>query len=220
MVWEEKACRRAWNQIYREGRRVEATLNVDENLPSIAEFLKRRGVRKVLDLGCGAGRNAIYMARRSFEVYGIDISDEGVKVAKRRIASGEPYVHLKLGSMFSLPYRDDSFDAAISITVIHHGRLKWIKRTIRELKRVLKPGGLIFVTVPKMRLDKDIPKERMFGVKFVAPRTYVALGGDERGVPHYVFNRTLLRRSFKGFKIHNIWINQGSYCLLGELRGK
>jgi len=220
MIWEEEACRRAWNKIYREGKRAEATLKVDENLPFITEFFKGRGVKSVLDLGCGAGRNTIYMARRDFEVYGIDISDEGIKLARRRIASGEPHVHLKLGSMFSLPYRDNSFDAVVSITVIHHGRLKWIKRAIRELKRVLKPGGLIFVTVPKMKLDKDVPKERRFGVKFVAPRTYVALGGDERGVPHYEFNRTLLRRVFKSFKIYNIWVNQGSYCLLGELKGK
>lgn len=83
---------------------------------------------------------------------------------------------------------------------------------------MLKTGGLIFVTVPKKRSKREIPKERLFGIKFIAPRTYVILGGEEEGLPHYQFSKDLLRKNFRNFRIYDIWINKGSYCLLGEFK--
>ncbi|MDI6905013.1 MAG: class I SAM-dependent methyltransferase [Candidatus Bathyarchaeia archaeon] len=221
MDQDELISKERWNEIYRrEIEREESTLKVDEDLRSVVDLFKKRNVRRVLDLGCGAGRHIVYLAREGFDVYGIDISEEGIKKAKQRLAEMNLHANLKVGSMFTiLPYHDNFFDAVISIKTIHHGKIRQIRKAIKEIERVLKPGGLIFIIVPKKRSKKEIPKERLFGIKFIAPRTYTILCGEEKGVPHYQFNKELLRKNFRSFKILNLYVNKnGSYCLLGELR--
>jgi hypothetical protein len=67
---------------------------------------------------------------------------------------------------------------------------------------------------------KEIPKERMWKMKFIAPRTFVPLSHDEKGLIHYWFNKKLLRKEFKNFKIYDIWVESKKrhYCLLAELK--
>jgi ubiquinone/menaquinone biosynthesis C-methylase UbiE len=216
----ELRSREIWDSIYKKEKgRVESTLQVDNEIPCITELFKERNVRRVLDLGCGAGRHLIYLAQKGFDAYGIDISGEAIKKAKLRLNKLGFSANLKVGSMTSLPYRDNFFDALISTTTIHHGMIQQIKKTIREIERVMKPAGLIFITVPKKRSKKKIPKERLFGIKFIAPRAFIILDGEEKGLPHYQFNKDLLRKNFKNFKIIKLWVNdKGSYCLLGELK--
>jgi len=220
--WNRLRIREIWDKIYEKERgRVETTLEVDKETLVVTELFKERRVRRVLDLGCGAGRHIIYLTQKNLDVYGIDISKEALRKAKQRLNKLNLSANIKVGSMTSLPYRDNFFDALISTTTIHHGNIQQIKKTIKEIERVIKPAGLIFVTVPKNRSKKEIPKERLFGIKFIAPRTFVILGGEEKGLPHYQFNKDLLRKNFKNFKIINLWINdKGSYCFLGELKDK
>ncbi|MFQ6618550.1 MAG: class I SAM-dependent methyltransferase, partial [Fidelibacterota bacterium] len=80
----------------------------------------------------------------------------------------------------------------ISIAALHHGKIGDIRKLIKEMKRVLKPHGLIFVTLHKKLPKKKIPKEKLYGIKYIAPRTYVILGGPEKGGIHYNFNQSAL----------------------------
>lgn len=61
----------------------------------------------------------------------------------------------------------------------------------------------------------------MYGIQFIAPRTYVILAGNEMGIPHYIFNRKIIKKEFKGFKSLDIWAEDFSrdYCFLGEMAG-
>ena len=208
---EEPIAKKAWDGIYKKQRE---HLPVHEDIPKIVELFKERNVKKVLDLGCGSGRHTVYLAEQDFEVYGIDISEEGFKIIKKEKIK----VHLKIGDIYKkLPYKNDFFDAIISTTTLHHGKIEDIRKLIKEMKRILKPEGLIFITVSKKRPKKEIPKERLYGIKFIAPRTYIILGGEEKGVPHYFFNKEIIRKEFKDFKIYDIW---DGYCFLGELKSK
>ncbi|MEM5830752.1 MAG: hypothetical protein QXO40_00925, partial [Candidatus Aenigmatarchaeota archaeon] len=63
-----------------------------------------------------------------------------------------------------------------------------------------------------IRQKKDIPKDKLYGIKWIAPRTYIILDGPEKGVPHYRFNKKILIREFrKYFKIEDIWIDSENY---------
>lgn len=205
-----------WDKIFKQYGKVFTKPQTD--IPKIIKLFKKRGVKRVLDLGCGSGRHIVYLAKHSFEVYGIDISEHGIKIAKEWLKKEKVKANLKIGSIYKkLPYKDNFFDAIISIQVIHHARIKIIRKVIKEIKRILKPGGLIFVTVRKKGQKKGRAK-----YKIIESRIYIPIEGGEKGLIHYLFNKELLKKEFKDFKLYDIWLESHKehyhYCLLGELK--
>jgi ubiquinone/menaquinone biosynthesis C-methylase UbiE len=214
--WDKKA----WDRIFKKEGNPFTIFHKD--MTKIVKFFKRKNVKRVLDLGCGTGRHLVYLAKHSFDVYGIDISKHGIEIAKKWLKKENLKVHLKIGDIYKrLPYKDDFFDAIVSIKTIHHGKIASIRKLIKEMERVLKPKGLIFITVTKRKPKKEIPKEKLWKIRFIAPRTFIPLTGDEKGLIHFWFNKKLLRKEFRNFKIYNIWVDpEAHYALLGELKKK
>ena len=102
---------------------------------------------RLLNIGCAHGPDFLPF-RQGFELYGVDFSAEMLKLARRYSRKFEFTVSLTEADVRYLPYPDKSFNWAISVATYHHiqseeGRLK----ALRELKRVLKPGGEAFITV-------------------------------------------------------------------------
>jgi len=94
----------------------------------------------VLDAGCGSGRNMVELARLG-AVTGIELSRTSVSLARARLL-GE----VVEGSVLDMPFDSDSFDLAASLDVIEH--LDVDLDALRELRRVVAPGGFLLVTVP------------------------------------------------------------------------
>jgi len=208
-----------WDKIFKWRGKV--FTKPQEDLPRIVKLFKKKGVKKVLDLGCGSGRHTVYLAKHGFKVYGIDIASQGIKITKSWLNKEKLRADLKFGNVYKkLPYQNNFFDALISTQTMHHGRINNIRKLVKEIERILKPKGLIFVTVSKRKPVKEIPKEKMWKIKFIAPRTYLPLSHDEKGLIHYWFNKKLLRKEFKNFKIYDIWVESkgGHYGLLAELK--
>lgn len=206
-----------WDQIYRTGKYLR---QVHADVIEAIEFFKAQGVRRVLDLACGGGRNAMYLAERGYEVHGLDISEEGISIARSLAQERDFQVALAVGSMYEpLPYADDFFDAILCIRSLHHGPIEDIRLAIKEMERVLKPGEFAYVTVRQQELH-----ERREPFKEIAPMTHIPLAGKEQGVIHYLFTEESLRDEFHNFKLHQIGITRGPeewgayYYLLGELR--
>ena len=189
----------------------------EEGLDKVVEVFREHGVRRVLDLGCGSGRHLVFFAERGFEVYGIDISETGIGIAEEWLKAKGLSADLRVGSVYErLPYGDGFFDAVVSIRVIHHARIEDIRKAIGEIERVLKPNGLAFVTV-----RKRVSKRRRLKFKKLDSRTYVPLEGDEKGLVHYLFNKELLRKEFKNFRIYELSVDsKGYYRLFGELKSQ
>jgi SAM-dependent methyltransferase len=95
---------------------------------------------RVLDAGCGSGRNMIEFSSLG-TVTGIELSETSVALARGREA-GE----IVSGSVLEMPFPDDSFDLAVSLDVIEH--LEDDLTALRELRRTVAPGGALLVTVP------------------------------------------------------------------------
>jgi SAM-dependent methyltransferase len=95
---------------------------------------------RILDAGCGSGRNMIDLAHHGV-VTGIELSDTSVALARERDC-GEVIE----GSVLEMPFAADSFDLAASLDVIEH--LEDDLAALRELRRVVAPGGSLLVTVP------------------------------------------------------------------------
>jgi SAM-dependent methyltransferase len=87
-----------------------------------------------------------------FQASGVDISGEGLRHCEAWLASAGQGAELRQASMRQLPFPDDAFDAALSFGVFYYASAAGMKEAVRELHRVLRPGGLAFVVV---RTDAD-----------------------------------------------------------------
>jgi len=95
---------------------------------------------RILDAGCGSGRNMVELSRYG-DVSAIELSQASVALARERDA-GE----VVEGSVLEMPFPDSSFDLAASLDVIEH--LEDDVAALRELRRVVAPGGALLATVP------------------------------------------------------------------------
>ncbi|MGA2321539.1 MAG: class I SAM-dependent methyltransferase [Solirubrobacteraceae bacterium] len=116
---------------YRGRRKVIERVLEDLRLPARA---------RILDAGCGSGRNMIELARHG-TVTGIELSQTSVALARSR-GVGEVIE----GSVLELPFASDSFDLVVCLDVIEH--LEDDLGCLRELRRTVVPGGSLLVTVP------------------------------------------------------------------------
>jgi ubiquinone/menaquinone biosynthesis C-methylase UbiE len=214
-----------WNEIFKKDGKV--FTQIQEDMPKIVRLLEKQKAKSVLDLGCGSGRHLVYLAKNGFETYGFDIAEEGVKIANKWLKENNLSADFKTGSLFGkLPYKDNFFDAVISTQTINHGVIEDISKSIKEIERVLEPGGLIFVTVRKRNTrnwseGKIVERygKQSVNYKVIAPRTYVPMGGREKDLPHFLFNKEIIRKEFNHFKISDIWTDSKKqhYCFTGYL---
>ena len=116
---------------------------------------------RVLEVGCGAGRVTVLLARRRphVELTGLDLSATMIDLARKQ-GAGTPNVFFRVGDAMRLPCDDDAFDGAFSISSIKH----WPDpaRGVREMARVVRPGGMVFV------LEADAACSRAVAAGFVA----------------------------------------------------
>jgi len=215
-----------WDQIFKTEGKV--FNEIQENMPVVLSKLETSKAQKVLDLGCGSGRHTVYLAEKGFEVFGFDIAHAGMEIAEKWLKENALKADFQIGSIYKrLPYKDDFFDAIISTQTINHGLISDIRLCIQEIERVLKPGGLIFVTVRKRNTrnwskGKIIEKygNQKVNYRVVAPRTYVPTEGGEKDLPHFLFNKEIIKKEFNHFKIKQIWsdVTNQHYCFIGYLK--
>ena len=214
-----------WNKIYKKEGIKYKYYNIfrpHENMPDVSHFFKKQKVKRVLDLGCGAGRNLVYLSKKGFDMYGTDYAPEGLKIIKEKLKKEKTSCRLKLGNIFNkLPYENDFFDAIISVQVLQHGKVNEIKKAIKEIKRVLKPEGLIFITLSG-RISKGKVRDYLIKTaKKIAPRTYVPTKGNEDGLTHFIYNKKLIKKHYYNFKILKIWKDSRDYyCFIAQNKNK
>jgi SAM-dependent methyltransferase len=122
---------------------------------------------RILDAGCGSGRNMVELARHG-EVTGVELSRTSAEIAR-----GRHLGEVVEGSVLEMPFAPDSFDLAVCLDVIEH--LEDDRAALRELRRVLRPGGALLVTVPAYQ--------------------WLWSGHDEINHHHRRYNRATLQRA-------------------------
>ena len=111
------------------------------------ELAKKWQGGRLLNIGCGHGADFLPFGQR-FELWGIDFSLQMLKQAVRYSAKFRFYVNLVTADLLTMPFSDDSFDWIVAVAVYHHIKVANDRdRGLRELKRILKPGGEAFLTV-------------------------------------------------------------------------
>ena len=104
--------------------------------------------KKLLDAGCGNGRNIFYLLQAGVKVYGADASEAAVERTRERakeLAPTLPDRNFIVADLDNLPFTDAEFDVVICSAVLHFARSEsHFKAMVSELWRVLKPGGILF----------------------------------------------------------------------------
>jgi len=120
------------------------------------------GRRRVLDAGCGAGRNLRFFLRQGFDVRAADIDAAAVDSVRRLAASlhaAIPEDRLHCGSLESLPWEDGSTDAVVCSAVLHFAaNERAFNAMFSEMWRVLAPGGIFFARLAtSIGLEQQLP---------------------------------------------------------------
>lgn len=132
---------------------------------------------RLLDAGCGGGRNLIYFLRSGFDVSGVDQSKEAIAQARSLASTLAPHVpvdNFRVEMIESMSFADSSFDVVISSAVLHFARDEehWHSQ-VTEMWRVLKRGGIFFA-----RLASSIGIEEQ--IEQIEGRRYHLPDGSDR----------------------------------------
>ncbi len=113
------------------------------------DFAKKLGPKclKVLDLGCGNGRNAIPLAQMGCLVTGVDVSQVALDLLREKAQKEGVFIEMVKGDITRLPFRSEIFDLALCYNAVFNGDKSAIERSFGEAKRALKPGGFFLVTL-------------------------------------------------------------------------
>lgn len=170
-------------------------------------LLDLQGDERVLDVGCGTGTLSREIARTlnvqtGSQVIGIDAATAMIAVARRKGAAlGNLSFEAALAE--ELPYSDGTFDCAVSTFFFHHVEFTLKKKTLAEMRRVLKPGGRVVI------VDIDIP-DSLFG-KLCAWSGYLLFRQEEiRENIHGRLREALKEAGFRSLRLvsrHNGYIS-------------
>ena len=150
---------------------------------------------RVLDLGSGAGKHTLFLAKEGFKVTALDVSETAMGIVTQRLAeAGIRGVKFVIHDMKDLPFPDGAFDAVVCTNVIHHGMAADVKRNLSEVRRVLKSRGRALIVVIS---TKDF---RMGNGTKLENHTYMFTEGDEEGIIHHFFSRKELESYVKQFR--------------------
>ena len=132
---------------------------------------------RVLDAGCGRGRNLVYLLQRGFDISATDATPEAVAATRALAAHLAPTLggdRFRVEPVEQMSFGDAAFDVVLSSAVLHFARdeAHW-GAMLREMWRVLAPGGLFFA-----RLATTIGHETR--VKPLGGRRFIMPDGDER----------------------------------------
>jgi tellurite methyltransferase len=143
------------------------------------QLLKGRFVSgtRVLDAGCGTGRNLVYFLRSGYEVFGVDESREAIAQTRRLAAKLAPHLpedNFRVEAVELMSFADSTFDVVLSSAVLHFaGNEQQWESMLKEMWRVLKPGGIFFA-----RLASSIGMEEL--VELIQGRRYRLPDGSDR----------------------------------------
>jgi ubiquinone/menaquinone biosynthesis C-methylase UbiE len=115
--------------------------------PAFVELVQAGELNKgrVLDIGCGTGENALYLAENGFSVIGVDLSSRAIAAARKKTAERWLDVDFRAGNALSLDLKDSSFENIIDSGLFHTFNDNDRTAYVREMARVLVPKGRYFM---------------------------------------------------------------------------
>ena len=169
------------------------------HLKKLLPFLEKKKIKKVLDFGCGNGRNSFFLKTKNFDISVIDSEPVISESKKEFLKFNIPFKSYNINST-KIPYKTNSFDAIIAWRVLHRGFKKYRQKLIKDLNRILKKDGYLIVAVS---IDGDIKLDATRrNHKEVEKNTFEYLSKGVKNKRHYYTKEEILNgEEFPNFKI-------------------
>lgn len=173
-----------------------------------AEKWRREGKEYVLDLGCGLGRHSVLFAKYGFKVTALDVSDEALAFLQNYCKEQCADVRCKNADMEEMPFEDNTFDCIFAMHSAGHTDADGMTKIMNEVKRVLRPGGEVFMTLCSKETwtykQPDLPR--------LDDNTVVKNDGPEQGVPHYFVDESDIKRLFSEYELIRVRHIDDCFC--------
>ena len=188
MIYDQK---RMWEEIFKEA----IHLKTSEFAKECIKYFPKEA--KILDLGCGLGRDSIFFAQKEHKVIGIDFSKEAIKRARENAKSSKikNITFLNQDISKKLKFRDASFGVVYSHLSIHYFTDRVTEKILKEIKRVLKPKGIFCACCKSI-------KDPLYGKGKRIEKDMYILEGHIR----HFFSEEYFKEKLKGkFKMIKLW---------------
>ena len=150
---------------------------------------------KALDIGCGWGRHVSWLAELGWRVTGLDWAPSAVNNCRGIMREQGVVAQVVKGDMRRMPFGDGEFQIIVAVDVLQHGRLVDFKRTMTEVKRVLRLNCDAVFSVPSVR-----NKPLRFSGSWIEDNTLVMTTGVEAGIPHHFFTEEEIHQAAPMFR--------------------
>ena len=150
---------RDWDAVYSQHSLAEIRWHSDKPDQELIDLIENSGIetRCILDVGCGAGTDAIYLASKGSQVTAIDISYEAVRVARERAKKAGVKINFISGNFLDVGFDNESFDFINDRGCFHHMNPLARENFARKISDVLKSNGYYFL---RCWSDKEEESER------------------------------------------------------------
>ncbi len=138
-------------------------------------------------------------------MYCMDIAENGLAHARHWLDSEKLTADLAKSDMSEIPYPDGFFDAVVCLYVIYHQKLEGMQRSVAEIHRALKPGGLALVSLLSTRGYRFQQGEE------IGPDTFITNVGADHGIPHHFSDYTEIDLLFERFAIRKIEMEEETF---------
>jgi SAM-dependent methyltransferase len=136
--------RKAWAETYATTPYRELPWFSDKPFPSLVRAVHDRQIvppGPLLDVGCGAGSNALWLAKQGFRVTGVDISPGAIAAAQGRARTSGVRAEFRVADALNLPFARAAFRVVTDVGCFHTLPPRLRAGYVREVRRVLRPGG-------------------------------------------------------------------------------
>jgi ubiquinone/menaquinone biosynthesis C-methylase UbiE len=137
----------------------------------LSRFESMLNGKRVLDAGCGPGRDVEYFMEDGLQAIGVDLSLGQIKEAKKRVPKGE----FKKSDFRKMSFKDGSFDGVWSVTSLIHLPKTEVEKSLKEFNRVLDKKGIVYISVKQGEGSEIVKKEKYNN----EPRTIYFYGQQE-----------------------------------------
>jgi ubiquinone/menaquinone biosynthesis C-methylase UbiE len=168
--YDPEAYEKRYRKVYEIGAEFWERLEPTETLAKFVSETRMPKRSRVIEFGCGEGRDSVFLSRKGFRVLGVDSARSALVNAKWRSKKERTGAEFVVADIRSLPTKDGVFDLAINVACLHmitdqDGR----DRHLRESKRIMKAGGKYLSC--NLGVDKEISVEEFYKGRTEKPGT-------------------------------------------------